>query len=118
MIRTKRVYAPADPADGARYLVERLWPRGVSKEAAQLNGWAKEVAPSTELRRWFGHDPARWAEFQHRYTAELDSAPAAWAPLLVAARAGDLTLVYSARDEAHNSAVALQAYLEDRLASP
>ncbi len=117
MIRIKRVYDPPVSDDATRVLVERLWPRGVTKDAARRGGWAKDAAPSTALRRWFGHDPARWAEFQQRSAAELDSAPAAWAPLLMAARSGDVTLVYSARDIEHNSAVALQRYLLAHLAT-
>lgn len=117
MIQVKRVYEAADPRDGARFLVERLWPRGVKKEALPLDGWLKEVAPSTALRQWFGHDPARWAEFQRRYAAELDTAPDGWAPLVAAARRGAITLLYSARDTEHNSAVALRDYLERELST-
>ena len=112
MIQVKRVYEPAEPRDGARFLVERLWPRGLKKEALPLDGWLKDVAPSTALRQWFGHDPARWDEFQRRYAAELGAAPDAWAPLAAAARRGTVTLLYSARDTEHNSAVALRDYLE------
>jgi uncharacterized protein YeaO (DUF488 family) len=110
MIQVKRVYEAAEPADGARFLVERLWPRGMKKAALQMDGWLKEVAPSTALRQWFGHDPARWAEFQRRYAAELDAAPDAWAPLVAAARRGTVTLLYSARDTEHNAAVPLRVY--------
>lgn len=112
MIRVKRVYEPHEPDDGKRFLVERLWPRGVRKEALALDGWLKDVAPSDALRRWFGHDPARWGEFRRRYTAELDARPAAWQPLLEAAEDGPVTLLFSARDTEHNNAVALRAYLE------
>ena len=112
MIRIKRVYDPPDHADGARFLVERLWPRGMKKEALQLDGWLKEVAPSDALRRWFGHDPARWEEFQRRYFAELEHKPTAWQPIVEAARRGHVTLLYSARDTERNNAVALKAYLE------
>jgi uncharacterized protein YeaO (DUF488 family) len=111
MIRIKRVYDPSEHADGTRFLVERLWPRGMKKEALQLDGWLKEVAPSDALRRWFGHDPAKWEEFQRRYFAELEDKPAAWQPILGPARQGDVTLLYSARDTEHNNAVALKAYL-------
>lgn len=114
-IRLKRVYEPAEPSDGERFLVDRLWPRGLKKEALQLAGWLREVAPSDALRRWFGHDPQRWQEFQRRYFAELDAKPDAWAPLVEAARKGRLTLLYSARDAEHNNAVALRAYLEAKL---
>jgi uncharacterized protein YeaO (DUF488 family) len=116
VIYLKRAYEPASADDGARYLVDRLWPRGVKKEALPLRDWLKDVAPSTKLRRWFGHDPAKWDEFQRRYVAELESKPAAWQPLLAAAQAGTLTLVYSAKDTRHNDAVVLKAFLEARLA--
>jgi uncharacterized protein YeaO (DUF488 family) len=112
MIRVKRVYAPVEPQDGRRFLVERLWPRGIKKQALQMDAWLKDVAPSTELREWFGHDPARWQEFKRRYFAELDANPSALRPLVEAARAGDLTLLYSARDTEHNNALALKEYLE------
>ncbi len=115
MIKVKRVYEPPAPDDGKRFLVDRLWPRGVKKEALRLDGWLKEVAPSDELRRWFGHDPARWEEFQRRYFAELEAKPEAWQPLLEAARAGNVTLLFSAQDEEHSNAVALKAFLEARL---
>ncbi len=117
MIRIKRVYEPPSAEDGRRYLVERLWPRGLRKDALPLDGWLREVAPSDALRRWFGHDPARWEEFQRRYAAELDARPDAWRPLLEAARQGPVTLLFSARDTEHNNAVALKAYLEAKLAS-
>ena len=112
MIHIKRVYERPDPADGVRFLVERLWPRGVKKDYLHLDQWLKEVAPSDELRRWFGHDVAKWPVFQRRYFAELDSKPAAWQPIRAAAQQGDVTLLYSARDTEHNSAVALKAYLQ------
>lgn len=111
MVKIKRVYEQAAPDDGTRFLVERLWPRGMKKEALPLDGWLKEVAPSTALRQWFGHDPQRWEEFKRRYFAELDAAPAGWAPLQAAARQGTVTLLYSAHDTAHNGALALQEYL-------
>lgn len=115
MIRIKRAYEDAAPDDGTRVLVDRLWPRGVSKERMAIAFWAKEVAPSTELRQWFGHDPARWEDFQRRYGEELAGNPAAWQPLLDAARSGDVTLVYGAKGEQHNDAVVLQRFLQDRL---
>jgi uncharacterized protein YeaO (DUF488 family) len=114
MIRVKRVYEPPEAADGRRFLVERLWPRGLRKAALPLDGWLKDVAPSAELRRWFGHDPARWPEFRRRYAAELDADPEAWRPLLAADRQGTVTLLFSARDTEHNNAVALKDYLEAR----
>jgi uncharacterized protein YeaO (DUF488 family) len=110
-IRIKRVYDPPEPEDGKRYLVDRLWPRGVKKEALKLDGWLKDVAPSDELRRWFGHDPSRWEEFHRRYTAELKAKPETWRTLLESARKGNLTLLFSARDERLNNAVVLKAFL-------
>ncbi|MBI4233634.1 MAG: DUF488 family protein [Chloroflexi bacterium] len=115
MIRLKRVYDPLVPEDGRRFLVDRVWPRGFKKDSLPLDRWLRDVAPSDALRRWFGNDPDRWEEFQRRYLAELDSKRSAWKPLLDAARRGDITLLYSARDAEHNKAVALKAYLELRL---
>ncbi len=115
MIRTKRVYDPPARGDGKRFLVDRLWPRGCKKDAAALDGWLKEVAPSEELRRWFAHDPAKWEEFQRRYFAELEAKPEAWRPLLQAARKGTVTLLFGARDTEHNNAVALKRFLESKL---
>lgn len=115
MIQMKRAYEPASDDDGARYLVDRLWPRGVKKEDLRIDGWLKEVAPSTELRKWFGHDPAKWDEFQKRYRRELEDNVEAWQPLLDAARNGTLTLVYGAKDTEHNDAVVLRGLLEERL---
>ncbi len=114
MIEIKRVYEPPQPSDGKRFLVERLWPRGLKKEALPLDGWLKDVAPSDTLRRWFAHDPAKWAEFQRRYRAELDGRPEAWQPLVRFARRGRVTLLFSARDTEHNNALALKAYLEQK----
>lgn len=115
MIRVKRVYEPAASRDGARFLVDRLWPRGVRKEGLRLTGWLKEIAPSAGLRNWFGHDPERWNEFRRRYGSELDRHPEAWRPLLDAAQKGTVTLLFAARDQEHNNAVALKSYLEDKL---
>jgi uncharacterized protein YeaO (DUF488 family) len=115
MIRVKRAYEDPEPEDGRRFLVDRLWPRGRKKEALQLEAWLKEVAPSNELRREFHHDPERWDQFRDRYTEELDNQPQHWQPLLEAAREGDITLVYAARDEQHNNAVALRDYLQQKL---
>jgi uncharacterized protein YeaO (DUF488 family) len=112
MIALKRVYEPAADEDGTRILVERLWPRGVRKSALPMNAWLKDVAPSTELRRWFNHEPGRWQEFCKRYTAELDAHPDAWVPIAQAHRSGTVTLLYSSHDQEHNNAVALKAYLE------
>lgn len=114
-IQTKRAYDAHAAADGARYLVDRLWPRGIKREALHLDGWLKEIAPSDALRKWFGHDPARWEEFCRRYERELDAKIEAWQPLLETARRGLVTLVYSAKDREHNQAVALKAYLEKKL---
>jgi uncharacterized protein YeaO (DUF488 family) len=114
MIQTKRLYEPLTPADGACYLVERLWPRGIRKADLKIVGWYRELAPSTGLRKWFGHDPAKWAEFRSRYRAELLQRPEAWEPLLAAARSGTVTLLYSARDTEHNSARVLKDFLEER----
>ena len=114
MIALKRAYESASRDDGVRFLVERLWPRGVTKEKLRVGAWLKEVAPTTELRKWFSHDPDKWSRFRARYFRELDAAPEAWRPLLSAARRGTVTLVYSSHDERHNNAVALRDYLENR----
>jgi uncharacterized protein YeaO (DUF488 family) len=113
MVRIKRTYEAAAPDDGRRFLVERLWPRGVKKEALAAE-WLQEVAPSTELRRWFDHRVERWDEFQRRYRRELDANPEAWRPLLEASARGTVTLLYSARDTLHNGAVVLRDYLLER----
>jgi uncharacterized protein YeaO (DUF488 family) len=114
-ISIKRVYEPASTADGKRILAERLWPRGIKKESLKLERWMREVAPSTQLRKWFAHDPAKWAEFQKRYAAELDASPEAWMELLQIAKTGAVTLLYSSRDSAHNNVVALREYLETKM---
>ncbi len=110
-IRVKRIYEPPEPTDGYRLLVDRLWPRGVSKESAYLDAWMREVAPSSELRRWFGHDASRWQEFKRRYAVELDTRQDLVAEILSLARDRSVTLIYSARDSGHNQAVALGEYL-------
>ena len=115
MLKTKRVYEPAEASDGIRFLVDRLWPRGIKKEALKMKAWLKDVAPSPELRKWFAHDPARWQEFQRRYTAELKSNADAWSPILEAAKQGNVTLLYSARDTEHNSALLLEEFLEKQM---
>ena len=112
MIKLKRVYQPAAKTDGCRVLVERLWPRALSKERAALNLWLKDVAPSTELRKWFAHDPAKWPEFQKRYRAELKDKADSLGTLRQKCKKGTVTLVYAARDEEHNDAVALKRFLE------
>jgi uncharacterized protein YeaO (DUF488 family) len=113
-VRLKRAYEPAEAADGYRVLVDRLWPRGVSKEKAQLDEWARELAPSSELRTWFGHDPARFDEFRRRYLEELAAHEAKLAELRERASEGTLTLVYAARDSEHNDAVVLADLLRRR----
>jgi uncharacterized protein YeaO (DUF488 family) len=110
-IRLKRAYLPASADDGVRVLVDRLWPRGVRKSDAAIDLWMKEIAPSTELRRWFGHEPSRWDEFQHRYKAELREEAGLLDELRDIAKKGALTLVYSAHDEAHNQAAVLRDVL-------
>lgn len=115
MIRLKRAYEPAQLSDGHRVLVERLWPRGLTKAQLRLKEWSKDVAPSPGLRGWFGHDPRRWPEFRSRYFTELRRHRAAWQPLLAKARRGRVTFVYAAHDKAHNGAVALKAFLDRRL---
>jgi uncharacterized protein YeaO (DUF488 family) len=114
-MKIQRVYEDADPADGARILVARLWPRGMKKEDLPLASWLKAAAPSPDLRHWFAHDPARWEEFRRRYFAELDAHPEAWQPLVACARKGPITLLYSARDTEHNNAVALEEYVQAHL---
>jgi len=112
MLKLKRAYEPAAKADGTRILVERLWPRGLSKTKVHVDAWLKEVAPSTDLRKWFGHDPEKWPQFRQRYFRELDARPEAWQPIVSKARRGLVTLIYSSHDTLHNNAVALQEYLQ------
>jgi len=107
-VQLKRAYEPPDKKDGTRILVDRLWPRGVSKEEASLDEWIKEIAPSADLRTWFGHEQRRWAEFRKRYRAELAEHSEMLKDLRRRAREGPITLVYSARDEVHNDAVVLR----------
>jgi uncharacterized protein YeaO (DUF488 family) len=113
-IRLKRVYEPPAAEDGVRVLVDRVWPRGLAKDKAAIDHWLKAVAPSNALRQWFGHDPARWAEFRRRYRAELAQNSEALVPLRRLARSGIMTLLYGARDTEHNQAVVLKALLERR----
>ncbi|MCK9532470.1 MAG: DUF488 domain-containing protein [Gammaproteobacteria bacterium] len=110
-IQVKRVYDGVSAADGRRVLVDRIWPRGVRKEALQLDDWRKDLAPSPGLRAWFAHDPARWEEFRRRYFAELDARADNLADLRALVRRGRITLLYAARDTEHNNAVALRDYL-------
>jgi len=115
VIKIKRVYESFDAADGARFLVERLWPRGMKKDSLHLQGWLKDVAPSNSLRLWFGHDPKKWTEFRERYFAELDGSPDAIRPLAEASSHGSVTLLYSAMDTENNNAAALRQYLLEHL---
>ncbi len=111
-LKLKRVYETAEGPDGTRFLVERLWPRGISKERARLDGWLKQAAPSPELCKWYGHDEAKWDEFRRRYFAELTENPSALAPIREAARKGTVTLVFAAREPRLSNARALKDFLE------
>ena len=111
-ISLKRAYEPVSPSDGCRILVERLWPRGLSKPAASIDLWCKDVAPSAELRRWFNHDPDKWVEFQRRYFEELRGRKQSLQPILDRVRAGPVTFIFAARETRLNNAVALKEYLE------
>ncbi len=111
-IQLKRAYEPASKADGTRILVERLWPRGLSKERARIDWWAKDTAPSTGLRKWFGHDPDRWKEFRRKYHAELKKQPEAVQELFAQARGSRVTFVYASKEERYNAAVALKEYVD------
>ena len=115
MLKLKRAYEPPAREDGQRFLVERLWPRGLSKSTLRLDAWLKDVAPSPELRKWFSHDPRKWPEFQRRYRNQLKQHPEACAPILRAAQKGTVTLVYAARDPERNSAAVLCDYLKKQL---
>ena len=111
-IRLKRAYLPPEPEDGLRILVERLWPRGVTKEKAAIDHWLKDIAPSPVLRKWYGHEPEKWPEFQERYRAELAANDDALAQLQGLLEARTVTFIYAAKDEARNSALVLKAFLE------
>lgn len=115
-LQVRRIYDPPLPTDGTRVLIDRLWPRGVSKERAALDLWLKDIAPSTELRQWFGHDPARWNGFCQRYRAELDTNPAGVEQLDALTRKGPLTLLFGTRNTEQNEAVVLAVYLRERSA--
>lgn len=116
-IGLKRAYEEPSASDGERFLVDRIWPRGVKKEELSLSAWIKEAAPSNELRQWFGHDPQRWESFREKYIRELQSNPEALQPLCQALNNGNITLVYSAKDETHNQAVVLREFLLDTMAN-
>ena len=115
MLKLKRAYDPVSRGDGMRILVERLWPRGLSKSKLRLDAWLKEVGPTTRLRRWFSHDPDKWVQFRARYLRQLDSRPESWRPILSPARRRTVTLVYSSHDEERNNAVALKEYLQGKV---
>ena len=115
-IRIKRVYEPPARSDGYRVLVDRVWPRGVSRDTLRLDAWAKDAAPSTALRKWFVHDPAKWREFKARYFRELGGNVAALEPVLAAARRGTVTLLYGAKETQFNNAAALKEFIERRAA--
>lgn len=117
LLTLKRIYEPPASSDGARVLVDKIWPRGIAKADAALDHWAKEIAPSTELRKWFGHDPAKWQTFRKDYCRELDAnaeTPQVVGAILALARSGTVTLLYAARDSAHNNAVVLKDYIEQK----
>lgn len=118
MVTLKRAYDAVSNDDGTRFLVERLWPRGVSKATLRVDAWLKEVGPSTRLRKWFDHDADKWDEFRRRYFRELAARPEAWRPIVSAARRGRVTLVYSSHDTQHNNAVALQEFLRKKARRP
>lgn len=115
MVRVKRIYEPPSPADGRRILVDRLWPRGLSRDKAKIDEWVKDLAPSDALRRWFGHDPPKWAAFRKRYREELSGQEELLRTLARRAARGTVTLVYGARNPEHNNAVALRGFLEELL---
>lgn len=114
MIKIKRVYDQPEPDDGRRFLVDRLWPRGIKKASLTIDGWLKDLAPSDPLRRWFAHDPTKWEAFRQRYFKELQARPDAWQPLAEAANTGTITLLFSARDPVHNNAAALRDFIEEQ----
>ena len=117
LMKVKRAYDSVEVEDGIRFLVDRLWPRGVGKDKLKVDAWLKDVAPSTELRKWFGHDPIKWGEFRRRYFSELKTNPNGWRPIVEAERKGAVTLVYGANDETHNNAIAHHEFVKARLTS-
>jgi uncharacterized protein YeaO (DUF488 family) len=117
MIKLKRVYEGPNPSDGFRVLVDRLWPRGISKEEAHIDEWLRDIAPSTELRKWFGHDPEKWPEFQRRYRDELKSNTQSLEKLLADTTGEDVTLVYASREEKYNNVTVLREVLQELIAT-
>jgi uncharacterized protein YeaO (DUF488 family) len=113
MIKLKRVYERAEPSDGFRVLADRLWPRGISKEEAHVDEWLKDIAPSTELRKWFGHDPEKWPVFQRRYRAELTAKTGSLENLLADAAGRDITLIYASREQKYNNVTVLKEVLKE-----
>jgi len=114
MIKLKRVYDDPEDDDGKRYLVDRLWPRGIKKESLKMDAWLKEIAPSSDLRKWFHHDKTKWDEFADAYQGELEKNEA-WKPLVEEAKQGNVTLLYASRDRQHNHAVVLKDFLEKKM---
>jgi uncharacterized protein YeaO (DUF488 family) len=118
MIRIKRIYDPPSHDDGKRILIDRLWPRGLKKEVTKIDEWLKEIAPSTELRKWFGHDPAKWGEFKRLFYAELNEKPGMVDEIVKAARKETVTLLFGSKEELYNNAAALKEYIEARMGIP
>lgn len=114
MIKTKRVYEPYEPSDGKRFLIDRLWPRGIKKEELKIDGWLRDIAPSDQLRRWFSHDPSKWEEFKKRYLDEIEN-KSDFKMLLELAKTDDITLVYSSREQVYNNANALKGFIEQNM---
>ena len=114
-IRIRRVYEGLEPDDGKRFLIDRLWPRGIAKSKLSSVEWVRDVAPSADLRKWFDHDPAKWTEFQKRYRSELRKNESAWKPLLEALRKSDITLLFAARNVDNNQAIVLKKFLEQKI---
>ncbi len=115
MLKTKRVYEPPSPEDGKRILIDRLWPRGIKKESAAIDDWIKDLAPNSDLRKWFNHEPEKWSEFRKRFFRELDTRDRQVEAIMKLARKGTVTLVYGSREERYNNAIALKEYIEGRM---
>ncbi len=115
MLKTKRVYEPPSPEDGKRILIDRLWPRGIKKESAAIDDWIKDLAPNSDLRKWFNHEPEKWSEFRKRFFRELDTRDRQVEAIMKLARKGTVTLVYGSREERYNNATALKEYIEGRM---